>query len=493
MYLASSTAFGEKARFLVSVHAGIYVRISRDTEQLGLGVKRQRADCEKLAAEKGWIVVSVYEDNDVSATKAKVRPAYERLMSDIEAGVIAAVIVWDVDRLTRSPRELEDVIDYANKIGLQLASVGGEIDLGTEQGRMLARMKGTVARYETEQQRRRLKAKHLELANSGQYNGPRPFGWDFVSGRKLVVNPDEAAVLTEMVDRVLAGETIWKITLWLNAQKIPTSRGGQWQTQVVRRTLLRWTNCGVRVHHGREAGSGQWEAIVDRATHERVVAILTDPARRTNNRGTAPVYLLTSLAFCGACGKHVVGVKENQATLKSGRVRVYPASYRCPHAGCLGVSRSMVDVDDLVSGSIVKILERDGVRLLGGNPVRAKLASDRINELQARLAIAADAFADGLATADQFRRITAKLRPRIEAERTALAVSQPPMSVTDFTGTGAGQAWEAADVETRKRLIKLLKMRVTILPVGSGNMSGGFDPASVSIEHDPTLTFWGMS
>ena len=63
-------------------------------------------------------------------------------------------------RLTRTPRELEDVIDQADRLGLKLASVGGDIDLATEQGRMMARMKGTVARYEVEQQARRLKAKH---------------------------------------------------------------------------------------------------------------------------------------------------------------------------------------------------------------------------------------------------------------------------------------------------------------------------------------------
>lgn len=72
--------------------------------------------------------------------------------------------MWDVDRFTRTPRELEDVIDHADRLGSKLASAGGDIDLATEQGRLMARMKGTVARYEVEQQRRRLKAKHRELA-----------------------------------------------------------------------------------------------------------------------------------------------------------------------------------------------------------------------------------------------------------------------------------------------------------------------------------------
>jgi DNA invertase Pin-like site-specific DNA recombinase len=200
----------------VSIPAAIYVRISRDSAGQGLGVMRQRVDCEALAMRLGWVVVEVYEDNDVSATMRKPRPAYERMMRAVGAGHVKAVVVWDVDRLTRTPRELEDVIDHADRVGLQLASVGGDIDLATEQGRMMARMKGTVARYEIEQARRRLKAKHHELAVSGKHNGPRPFGWDFNDDRSLSINPAEAAVIRECAERLLAGEGIWKLARDLN-------------------------------------------------------------------------------------------------------------------------------------------------------------------------------------------------------------------------------------------------------------------------------------
>src|SRR5690242_9448981 len=94
--------------------AAIYVRISLDTEGTGLGVKRQREDCAALADRLGWTVVGVYEDNDVSATSGRVRPGYARMMRDVECGQIGAIVVWDVDRLTRTPRELEDVIAFAD-------------------------------------------------------------------------------------------------------------------------------------------------------------------------------------------------------------------------------------------------------------------------------------------------------------------------------------------------------------------------------------------
>ena len=80
---------------------------------------------------------------------------------------------------------------------------------------MLARMKGTVARYEVEQSSRRLRRKHAEMAAAGRHNGPRPFGWDVVTPEPgasvLRINKAEAAVVRECVARVLAGESLWRI------------------------------------------------------------------------------------------------------------------------------------------------------------------------------------------------------------------------------------------------------------------------------------------
>ncbi|MBV9485879.1 MAG: recombinase family protein, partial [Frankiaceae bacterium] len=262
----------------MSTPAAIYVRISKDSEKSGLGVERQRKDCRALAKRLGWTVAEVYEDNDVSASDGKPRPSFERMRTAVEVGQVKAIAVWDVDRLTRTPRELEDVIEWADRHGLALASVGGEIDLATPQGRLTARIKGSVARHEVEQASRRIRAKHAELAMDGRHNGPRPYGWDIVGRQaeaRLVINAGEAAVLRECVQRVLAGDAIWKIVKDLNSRDIRTSTGKPWVTQVLRRVLLRWRNCGVRTHLGKEVGLGQWQPIIDRETHERVVALLT--------------------------------------------------------------------------------------------------------------------------------------------------------------------------------------------------------------------------
>src|SRR5438105_722573 len=91
--------------------AAIYCRISQDREGAGLGVDRQRDDCEKLAASMGLTLVAIHTDNDISAFSGKTRPGYRALLNDLNTGHANVVIVWHTDRLHRSPRELEDYID----------------------------------------------------------------------------------------------------------------------------------------------------------------------------------------------------------------------------------------------------------------------------------------------------------------------------------------------------------------------------------------------
>lgn len=477
--------------------AAIYARISRDAEEEGLGVARQVHDCETRAKREGLTVVGTYVDNDISASTAsrKPRPEYDRMMADARAGHFDVVLAYSNSRLTRRPREVEDVIDHHDQYGTRfLTIVSGDDDLSTADGRMVARLKGNIDTAEAERTSERLRRKHRQLAESGAHIGPRPFGWDFNDDRSLRINPAEAAVLRECVARVLAGEGIWKITKDLNARGITTSTGKPWATQVMRRMLLRWRNCGLRSHqpldkNGRRSGPvtlspGQWEPIVDRETHERVVALLTDPARRSNNRGTEAKYLLTSVARCGECDGYVVGTNEFTYVLKSGRTRHYPHAYKCPHAGCMKVTRNMADVDQHVRNFVVALLARDGVRLLGGDPVAAEQARERIAALKAQMDLAADRFADGEWTDEQVSRINARVRPQLEAEQARLRAAQPDTSLADWADTDAEQLaakWDAAGVETKKALIRLLGLRITIKRVGAGNASNGYDPESVSI------------
>ncbi|WP_220182829.1 recombinase family protein [Sphaerisporangium album] len=180
--------------------AAICCRISQDRAGAGLGVARQETDCRALIERRGWQVADVYPDNDVSAYLGSPRPAWRRLLSDIEAGTVDAIVCWHVDRLTRSLRELEDVIDLADRRGIELATVTGEIDLATPTGRLIARMLGAAARHEAEHKAERQKRQRRQTAEGG---GMRPYGY---AEDRVTVIDEEAQVIREAARRVLAGD-----------------------------------------------------------------------------------------------------------------------------------------------------------------------------------------------------------------------------------------------------------------------------------------------
>src|ERR1700723_903332 len=189
-----------------TVRAAIYVRISSDREGAGLGVARQEEDCRALCARLGWQVADVYPDNDVSAYSGKKRPEWERLNADIGDGVVDAIVCWHVDRLTRSPRELEDVIDLHDKHGIQLATCTGEIDLSTPTGRFIARALGAAARHEAEHKAEGQRRQRRQSAEAGPPNGGQR-GYGYSMDRTEIIEP-EAEVIRELARRALAGESL---------------------------------------------------------------------------------------------------------------------------------------------------------------------------------------------------------------------------------------------------------------------------------------------
>ncbi|MFH1105198.1 MAG: recombinase family protein, partial [Actinomycetota bacterium] len=140
-------------------HAGVYARISSDPEGTRLGVARQVEDRRKRAEQLGWTVVDEYIDNDVSAWSGKPRPEYRRLLDDLKNRVIDAVIVWQLDRLQRHPRHLEDLITLVEDLGdVSVETVtAGLVDLATPAGRTVARILGAVDRQESDNKSLRLR------------------------------------------------------------------------------------------------------------------------------------------------------------------------------------------------------------------------------------------------------------------------------------------------------------------------------------------------
>jgi DNA invertase Pin-like site-specific DNA recombinase len=284
--------------------AAIYARISSDPDHDQLGVGRQLADCHALAERRGWRVLGEYVDDDKSAWSGKPRPEYRRMLDDIIDGQVDAVIVWHTDRLTRHPRELEEYIEVCAPRSVPTHAVtSGDLDLANSDGQFIARMLGAVARKESDDKSRRIRRKHEELAQAGKMvgGGTRPYGYQ---ADRWTIEPDEAAIVREAAERILAGDSLRSLAADLNRRSVRTVTGVGWKGSVLRNLLLSARISGQREHHGEIVAPGDWQAIIRPEQTAGLRAMLTDPERRTNR--AARRYLLTSLLHCAVCKSRLV-------------------------------------------------------------------------------------------------------------------------------------------------------------------------------------------
>lgn len=437
----------EPLSFGANTRAAIYTRISKDLTLEGLGVARQLKDCRELAAKKGWEVVEVFEDNDVSAYGTKPRPAYLRLKSLMQAGGVDAVIVYAADRLHRNPRELEDWMDLASATGIFIhsASTESKIDLSSPDGQMIARVVTAFAHGEVAKTRMRILRKQLELAESGAWPGQKSYGF---SAAGTVIS-EEAEVIREMSARVLHGEGFNAIARDFNERGVPTARGGGWRAASIQNILRAPRIAGLRVHKGQIAAKGQWEAIVSEDTFTMLSAKLA-PGRSGGTRGGARKHLLTGLLVCSKCGTGMV--KSINGSSKK-------PSYRCPKnvgsAACGGTTIVAAEAEAWLAEAAFKFQD---ARVVGQSDV-TQAWLEKVGALDARLSeMAADHAVNLISRAEWMA-----ARDAIAKARSALPTPViRPRELT--TGSMLREAWSDLAVSVRRAVLDDVFVHVTVIP-----------------------------
>ncbi len=330
-----------------SSSAAIYVRISSDPAGERAGVERQRQECEQLADRLGLQVVTTYEDNDVSAYSGKVRPEFERMLSAAAAGDFGHVIVWATDRLYRRMADLVRITsDLAPHVRIHVVT-GGEVDLSTADGILRAQVMGSVAEFESRRKGERIKARAAQRAESGVMTAAiRPRGWRWAdpcpgdhtcrhktrcepgqrarigSRSGLLLDPTEAPVIAACYRMIRDGRSLQAAVRHAVGNGVPMTGGAS----TMRSVLLNARNAGLVAHRGTvvaEAVGGL--ALIDRDTYEAVVAILTDPARRTSGSKVAPP-LGGGLAVCPKCGGNLAAGRKQDGHGRSGSTATYVCS-----------------------------------------------------------------------------------------------------------------------------------------------------------------------
>lgn len=452
--------------------SAVYLRISKDkalgTGSEGHAVDRQRKDIHKLLKAKGWEIGTEYLENDTSASGKVPRPEYQRMLADYSAGEFDAISAWKLDRLWRVPKELEHIIGLVESTALIVATVDGNIDLTTSQGRTMARVLTAFAQDELDKRSDRQKARFAQDREAGHnhWRGRRPFGLTLEG--KLV--PEEAKAIQDIAEMILIDGTISAGVSLLNSRGIKTSFDGEWSRQPLRRTLMHPRLAGLREHDG-ELIEGNWEAVLDRDTWDAMVAKLSTPGR-SKPKQTRQEYLLTGLITCDVCKGKVYGIQTRKKANSKGIVKIGYV-YRCAQTH---VSKSMFRMDDLVVLETIKaIVQLNPEAVETDKEALSALRQARAKELKYWADWNEEAAQEGLMPSDyrrprelhtdRLRKIESQI---MDLEKVSL-VRMPTIEEALASGPGDKDGetvmifdWWALSLEKRRRMVSMMWESITI-------------------------------
>ena len=450
-------------------------------------------------------------------------------LANLQTQFLDAIVCYDLDRLTYQPRELEDWIDCAESRGLLLVTANGYADLGTDGGRMYARIKAAVARAEIERKGARQSRKHVQRARQGkQPKGVRPMG--YATAGELI--PHEADAVRAIYSVFLRGDSLHGIARALSgaqgsgegvgAPHLPLhsrililernarreaegkaprhiSEDCPWSASTVLGILRNsryaqmsiYTPKKAQADGGRrrswrtqilrdDAGEpirGQRDAIVDDETWWRAQSLLDDAERVTNTSGSMKrKHLGFGLYRCGVCDTKVTGA------LRGYRCAQHVQRDDQGNVTVTSLMRSGAEVDAFVLKVIAKRLKKpDALRMetVVDTASTSPGIAAAISEQRAHILRAQRDYDEETIEGCDLKRIRDAAEARIAQLETERPLSGQAAGLAPLLGVdNPSEAFLNASLAVRRQVIDVL-VTVTLLPQPRGKK--GFNPDSVVI------------
>ena len=305
-----------------NVIAGLYPRVSIDDQvREGFSLDEQEEEMKRLCEYKNYQIYKVYREEGVSA-KNMNRPKFQEMIQDLKDGKINRIIVYKLDRLTRSIQDLEVICKFIEKYHCSLDSVSEEINTDTATGVFFIRMTTILAQLEIERTSERTKFGLKGAAKNGHFCGKAPIGYRKIN-KELVIDDLESEVVKEIFDDYVNGLSVCTITKKLNNKN---ALNRNWRTTTIDRMLSNYIYCGDYLY-GKRAKNMKpihlediCPAIIDKETFKMVQ---TQKERNLKNYTRKHTYVYMQKIVCSKCNKIMGG---SSTTSKNKPTQIY---YKC--------------------------------------------------------------------------------------------------------------------------------------------------------------------
>lgn len=322
----------------------LYVRVSTgyqvDKDSLPFQKKELKSYCKHVLHLDN---IEIFEDAGKSGKNTN-RPAFERMMKKVRAGLVSHVIVYKIDRISRNLVDFSLMYDDFKYNRVTFISLNEQFDTSSAIGEAVLKIILVFAELERKLTSERVKDIMIGRAQAGQWNGARvPYGWDWDNEAKFPKHSEAEAVFGRlMYDMYEETRSSCKVRDYLNENDIPTKRGGEWTSKTVADFIRNPMNKGDYRYNYRESARGRkkpdeeviyiegvFPPLVDPDQWDRCNAIMDKNAAAKRNEGFSHrrkhIHIFAGLLVCADCGSYFQAVKKDKPR-ENGFV---PSLYRC--------------------------------------------------------------------------------------------------------------------------------------------------------------------
>ncbi|WP_435123364.1 recombinase family protein [Micromonospora tulbaghiae] len=328
----------------------IYIRRSTDDEHQPFSLLAQRTALRRYVENNpGWVIVCEFEDDASGATTE--RPGLKKALDAAKAGMYDVLLVYRVDRFSRSLAHFVDLAATLDAANVRVASATEPVDTGGAVGRMMLQFLAVFAEYERNMIIDRVKSGMTAKASKGQWaGGTRPYGYLVnPDTQRLVPHPDEAPILRDIF-RLYTRDRLGTraIATDLNARGVPNRTGKKWSGHTINRILDNPAYVGDIAYRDVYVPDAH-EALIDRDTFRRAQDIANARGDVQTQRAMSDSdYYLTGLLTCPRCGQRYIGTSANGRTRRYRYYTCFTRTRYGKHATCTAPRLPADDLDHMI-------------------------------------------------------------------------------------------------------------------------------------------------
>ena len=362
----------------------LYVRVSTaEQAKEGYSIDEQIERLSAYCKAMNWTVLRTYVDAGCSGGNTD-RPELQNLIRDIKAGLIRRVVVYKLDRLSRSQKDtLELIEDVFLANGCDFVSLSENFDTGTPFGRAMIGILAVFAQLEREQIKERMNLGRTGRAKKGLYHGGGlpPVGYDYTDG-ELIINPFDAMQVREIYEMFLTGMPIRRICDNLEKRGLRHTHG-KWIEATIRKVLSNDVYIG-RVRFDGQSYQGTHDPIIDEETFHKAQRLLSDTKQ---SKASSQSSLLGGLLWCRQCGArygvscHTWHGKTYKYYACYSRSKAHRQMVRDP--ACQNKTYKMEDLDNIILSEIRK-LSLEEIPESEQDTSRQAIIADQISKLESQ-------------------------------------------------------------------------------------------------------------